>query len=229
MSDVFRPCLDVLPVPQRALWTSLQGCARMGFVLYGGTAIALRLGHRQSVDFDFFTERPLASDKLIAHLPFLRKASVLQEAPDTRTFVVVPDAAESAPVKLSFFGSIDFGRVGWPQQTDDGVAWVAATEDLLATKLKVILQRAERKDYIDIVCMLRGGADLAHGLAAARALYGPAFQPSESLKAMSWFHDGDLPELGKDARTTLIEAASAVRTLPEVSVRSRVLAGERET
>lgn len=31
----------------------------LGFALYGGTAIALRLGHRTSVDFDFFNDRPL--------------------------------------------------------------------------------------------------------------------------------------------------------------------------
>jgi hypothetical protein len=38
----------------------LLGPARsLGFVLYGGAAIALRLGHRQSVDFDFFSSRPL--------------------------------------------------------------------------------------------------------------------------------------------------------------------------
>ena len=43
--------LDVLPRAQRVLWPSLAQLSDT-FVLYGGTALALRLGHRASVDFD---------------------------------------------------------------------------------------------------------------------------------------------------------------------------------
>lgn len=55
----FKPRLDVLPEAQRRLWLQLAQTPRLGFVLYGGTAIALRLGHRPSIDFDFFTDKPL--------------------------------------------------------------------------------------------------------------------------------------------------------------------------
>jgi len=51
--------LDILPPAQLALWPELRQIPAH-FVLYGGTAIALRLGHRQSVDFDFFTFQDLA-------------------------------------------------------------------------------------------------------------------------------------------------------------------------
>lgn len=40
--------------------------------------------------------------------------------------------------------------------------------------------------------MLNAGVSLAHGLAAARLLFGPNFQPSESLKALVYHEDGDL-------------------------------------
>lgn len=73
-------------------------------------------------------------------------------------------------VKLSFFALPDFGRIGEPEKTDDGVLVVASLADLLTTKLKVILERAEAKDYRDIAALLRAGADLAHGLAGARTL-----------------------------------------------------------
>ena len=59
MTPPLIPRLDALPEAQRHLWPMLQPLAGLGFVLYGGTAISLRLGHRQSVDFDFFTDRPL--------------------------------------------------------------------------------------------------------------------------------------------------------------------------
>ena len=176
----FAPHLEILPEPQLRLWPKLGPVADLGFVLYGGTAIALRLGHRASIDFDFFTERALDHASLEESLPFLKAAQVLQESPDTLTVLAFSDAADQRPVKLSFFGSISFGRVGEPQWTDDGIVQVASLEDLLATKLKVLLQRVEAKDYIDVAALLDNGVSLAKGLAAARSLFGPAFQPSES-------------------------------------------------
>ena len=53
MEEIFHPRLDILPPEQRRLWNEL-GSVPTEFVLYGGTAIALHLGHRDSVDFDFF-------------------------------------------------------------------------------------------------------------------------------------------------------------------------------
>jgi len=70
----------------------------------------------------------------------------------------------SEVVKLSFFGGIGLGRVGEPIQTTDGVLLVASMDDLMATKLKAILDRAEARDYRDIAAMLRHGASLERGL-----------------------------------------------------------------
>jgi len=58
--------------------------------------------------------------------------------------------------------------------------------------------------------MLNAGSDLSRGLAVAKALFGNAFQPSESLKALTWFEGGDLQLLSGDEKRTLIEAASRV-------------------
>jgi hypothetical protein len=51
---MFKPNLSVLPEPQRQLWAELRNTPKT-LVLYGGTALALRLGHRQLEDFDFFS------------------------------------------------------------------------------------------------------------------------------------------------------------------------------
>ena len=140
----FAPRLESLPEEQRALWPALAGVPR-SFVLYGGTAIALRLGHRVSVDFDFFSSEPLDFEDLFA-LPFVRESEVLQREPATLT-VSTPGKESATPVKVSFFGGIDIGRVGCPERTDDGVVWVAAMLDLFATKLKVLLQRIAERDF----------------------------------------------------------------------------------
>lgn len=64
-------------------------------------------------------------------------------------------------------------------------------------------------------------------LKSASALSGPAFQPSESLKAMVYFADGDLWTLTAHEKNTLVTAVSAVRELPAVSIIARRLAATR--
>jgi hypothetical protein len=153
------------------------------------TAIALRLGHRESVDFDFFSEKPLDREAIKAAFPFMGHAETLQDQGNTWVVLVPSGNATEKSVKVSFFGTIAFGRVGEPDFTDDGVLQVASFADLMATKVKVVLQRAEAKDYRDIAAMINADVSLAHGLASARQLYGSNFQPSESLKALVYFND----------------------------------------
>lgn len=221
---MFKPHLEILPQAQLQLWPDLRPAAGLGFVLYGGTAVALRLGHRHSVDFDFFSEKPLDRDAIQAAFPFIGRSVFLQDERNTLSALVPVAEPEGGQVKVSFFGMIGFGRVGEPDTTDDGVLQVASPGDLMATKVKVILQRAEAKDYRDIAEMIKAGVSLAAGLGAARGFFGPNFQPSESLKALAYFADGDLDTLTHEDKDTLVRAASAVRDLPNIPIRSRQLA-----
>ena len=210
------PRLETLPAVQQLLWPKLAPAATLRFVLYGGTAVALRLGHRASLDFDFFSDAELDRAALFDAMPFLKEAPVLQDRPDTLTFLVTPGGQSSDVVKVSFFGSIPFGRVGVPERTSDRIAQVASAEDLLGTKLKVLLQRIEAKDYLDVAALLENGTPLAVGLGAARTLFGPAFQPSECLKALVYFEGGDLESLSRGVKDTLIASGAAVGDIPQV-------------
>jgi hypothetical protein len=169
------------------------------------------------VDFDFFTDKPLDKDLLRERIPFLASALSLQETANSLTVLVHPNVP-GEEVKVSFFGSIHIGRVGEPQLTDDGVLCVASLDDLMATKVKVVLQRNEAKDYKDVAAMLGAGVSLAKALAAARKMYGPNFQPGESLKALAYFEGGDLDTLTEKERDTLTVVASGIRDLPEVEI-----------
>ena len=213
----FAPRIVNLPVAQRRLWPTLRPARDMGYVLYGGTAVSLQLGHRRSVDFDFLTAHPLDLARLREAFGFSRVDEVLQQSRDT--LVVLTKG-----VKLSFFCGLDFGRVGKPLLTNDGVMQVASLDDLMAHKLKVIPQRAEKKDYLDIAAMLVAGVALDRGLAAARLMFGRTFQPAESLKALAWFKDGDLPSVQTATRKLLIAAAARVGDLPKVTITSKSLA-----
>ena len=108
---------------------------------------------------------------------------MLQDEPNSLTVLVPVKGEEKATtVKVSFFGGIDFGCTVLPDQTEDGILVVASLEDLLGTKLKVILQRAEAKDYRDIASILKSGLSLDRGLATARVFLDPRFSSARPLK-----------------------------------------------
>ena len=213
----FAARLEILPMPQQELWPDLASVPRQ-FVLYGGTALALRLGHRVSVDFDFFMSSPLDHEEL-EKLGFVRGATTLQHGPSERTLLIERGGGS---VKVSFFGSLPFGRVGEPEETSDHVARVASLLDLAGTKIKVLLQRVEAKDYRDVAALLAHGIPLAQILAAGRALFGPAFNPLVAQKALAYFQGGDLNTLDEPTRALLVREAVVdldVPALPIISAR----------
>lgn len=89
------------------------------------------------------------------------------------------------------FCELDFGRVGNPDVIP-GHVMIASPLDLLATKLKVLHDRIEPKDYLDIEVLLRGGLTLNAGLSAAMAMFGASINVLDTAKAVAWFKDGDL-------------------------------------
>lgn len=210
----------VLPPAQREIWTSLAPAPQLDFVLYGGTAIALHLGHRESLDFDFFRFEPLDKDQIRRAFGFINGAAILQDAPDT---LVVLAEMPSGPVKISFFGSIRFGRVKDPLLTRDGVLLVASLDDLMATKLKATLDRAETKDYRDIAEMISTGVSLPAALSAFREMFNG--EPAQVLRALGFFDDGDLNTLGRMDRELLRNARDRVGQLPDVVMRHGSLTG----
>lgn len=202
---LFNARLEILPRAQRSLWTEL-GQTPTNFVLYGGTAIALRLGHRQSEDFDFFSNESFQPDELLRGLPYLKGARIDQRGNNTLTVALVRETQ----VKLSFFGAVQMNHVQEPEFANDQGVQVAALMDLIATKLKTIQQRAEAKDYRDIVAALETGLKLCDALAAATAIYGSRFNGMTTLKALTYFEDGNLPSLPRAMRARLRAAAESV-------------------
>jgi hypothetical protein len=206
MTDDFAPRLDILPTPQRRLWDELAAVPP-DFVLYGGTAVALHLGHRHSIDFDFFGNRPFDPAKLTASIPFMAAATITQREPNTLSVVV----DRGGPVKLSFFGVPGLPRLAPPHIAPDNGVKIASLTDLAGTEVNVVQLRAEAKDYRDIDAILRDGRiDLPTALASAQALYGPQFSPQIALKALSFFDEGSLRRLAKATRDRLAKAVREV-------------------
>lgn len=202
--------LDILPADQRALWDATLRAGFPGWVLYGGTALALRLGHRISVDFDFFSSEPLVP------LEFRERGKldgpVLQS--DTNTLGVLHRG-----VKLSFFGGLSLGVIRPPDLLDR--CPVASLEDLAACKLAALVNRVELKDYLDVVALLRHGVEMSYMLACAEAVYHGEFPVAACLKSLVWFDEPALAGLSGEERRLLEKSALAVAGIPAVQLSGR--------
>lgn len=210
---MFTPKLGILPPPQRSLWDELRNTPP-DFVLYGGTALALRLGHRHSEDFDFFSNSSFVPENLRKRIPYLEGAEISQMESNTLTAIV----GREGPVKVSFFGGLALNRVYDPDVTEDNEIQVASLLDVAATKLATIQQRAQARDYEDIAEIVNAGVSLAQSIGAAGAVYGHAFNGALSLKALTYFSDGDLPNLSPATQKKLRELAGQVnlREIPQI-------------
>jgi hypothetical protein len=201
----FRPDLSVLPPAQKKIWSKLTSIPK-NYVLYGGTAIALQLGHRSSIDFDFFSSDPAESDHLFDMVSsFIGPFEIIQFRQNTLSIITSGDE----PVKLSFFGGIQTGRVRPPLITEDNTILVASLLDLFGHKLKTVLQRVEAKDYFDIACLLKSGLSLEQGLSCVLSLW-PHAPIQEIARALIYFQEGDFSELSEADKQILIKACSNI-------------------
>jgi len=199
----FQPRLDILPPPQRALWPELDATPEH-FTLYGGTALALRIGHRQSVDFDFFSREPFDPATLAREVPYLAGSEPVQMFSHTLTCRV----QRGGPVLVSFFGNRALGEITPRAAAAGSKVHVASLLDVAGTKVLTVQQRAQARDYLDIDALIRHGVDLSQMLAAGAAVCGREFNPMLTLRALSYF--GDVPSVPDDVQERLQAAVRAV-------------------
>jgi hypothetical protein len=206
MPNEFNPILSILPDEQRRLWTELEEVPD-SFVLFGGTAIALQLGHRTSLDFDFISGEAFDPEQLYTSLAFLEHGRTIQKAASTLTCAV----DRNGQVQISFFGAPALNFINVPLVARDNQIKVASLTDLAGMKAAVVQKRAEAKDYLDLDAIIsRGSVDLPTTLAAGRTLYGDAFNPEITLKALSYFGDGNLDSVPAEVRERLVAAVRSV-------------------
>lgn len=120
----------------------LMGDERLqGFVLVGGTSLALQIGHRISVDLDLFTEKQFEADEL---REYLEQNYHLQT--DYLAFATVKGEIEGVQVDCIAHA------YPWlkPFVLEEGVR-LASLEDICAMKLNAIAGNGTRiKDFVDV-------------------------------------------------------------------------------
>ncbi len=198
------PDLGILPPAQRELWPTL-GDIPEDFVLYGGTGLALHLGHRQSADFDFFSADPFAPTELLAKLAWLGRLTIDRAAPDSLACTTEGGA------RFAFFGGMRIQAVAEPVLADENGVVVASVFDLAGTKAKALLDRSEWRDYVDIAALLRHGLGLPEIVGFASAIFDPLFEfPAAAfLRALVYFEEGTAPDVPAAVRRELEAAVKA--------------------
>lgn len=182
MSDLH---LEVLRQPQQILWSTLQKeSARIharGFYLAGGTALALAIGHRESEDFDFFSQ---TSD-----------IEPIRAWIETMAGVIIRDAnadtihAEIAGVKVSFIAGYRYPLLSPPVVA--GTLEIADIVDIALMKMLAITHRATIRDYLDLAIILRDHCPLEQLLTKSVEKYGENFNTMLCLRALVHFDDID--------------------------------------
>jgi hypothetical protein len=156
---------------------------------------------------DLFGNRALDLAQIEQGISFMSGANIIQR--DKNTLSAIVD--RGGPVKVSFFGVPNLPRLSAAVVAADNGLGIASLLDLAGTKASVVQVRAEAKDYIDIDALITAGnVDLPLALSAAQRLYGSTFNPQITLKALSFFDDGDLRLLPEDMKLRLATAAREV-------------------
>ena len=114
--------------------------------LYGGTALALYLGHRHSTDFDFAAPPGAVTRSLVEGIPALRGGSVRG---NEGLFDVVVPGERQVMVTFMEWGHLIPEPVEEPMMAANGVR-VAHPVDLVAAKVQACVSRETTRDYADI-------------------------------------------------------------------------------
>jgi len=151
---------DVVDGATRACWPKVASAAPASSVLMGGTALAMHLRHRRSRDLDVFVHERFEPEALLGRL--------------RRDALVAVDDIAAGTLSASVDGvGVRFlwarGQTPLEEgQSVDGLS-VGSLLDVAATKLKVVGDRGELRDYYDL---MRVETDAGVMMETALRLYG---------------------------------------------------------
>ena len=151
------------------------------FYLAGGTALALQLGHRDSIDFDFFSKNSFSTEEFFhkVEIIFLNHQVVkIQEAKDTLTLMV------DSKIKFSFFG---YQYKLMKPLINENFFKMASIEDIACMKMSAIISRSVFKDYVDLYFIFQH-FELAMLLNLANKKF-PTIDSNLVLKSLVYFED----------------------------------------
>ena len=187
--------LDILNLNQIQLLKKLKFLEKYGFYLAGGTALALQINHRTSLDFDFYTKNFFDNKKLHQLLKKkFKKIILLEMAEDTLIIkinnVIVSFFRYPYPLIFSFI-------------KDKNLPPLASKENIAAMKIIAISDRGIKRDFVDIYFLLKEFS-LKQVFSFVKKKY-PDFNVYVGLKGLTYFVDA---EKKQKRRLYLIQSVS---------------------
>lgn len=147
--------------------------------LVGGTALALQLGHRKSVDLDFFGTISCDIEDMVDALKNIASVTVLKESPHIHIYLIDGIKVDIVNYKYSWLDK---------QVVKQGIR-MASFKDIAAMKITAIVGRGTKKDFIDIAFLLRHfSLDEILGFYSSKYDDGSVFM---ALKSLAYFDDAE--------------------------------------
>jgi len=176
----------VLTQRQNSLLEVIKKEFARDFYLAGGTAIALQIGHRRSIDFDLFTNQDIKRNSIKRSFdssPY-KIEKVIYLAYD-QLHLIVND------VKVTFFS--------YPYQIDAPVKFqgrinMPVSIDLAAMKAFALGGRGKWKDYVDLYFLLKYHFNIHEVEQRARAIFGEYFNSKLFREQLAYYEDIDYSE-----------------------------------
>ena len=138
------------------------------YILCGGTALAIQIGHRKSEDLDFMMWRISKTEKPEVNWNAIER-ELKEKIGEIENFNMLGfDQVEFVVrgVKFSFFVSDNLSPVTAPTEYLGNIR-LADIESIMAMKMEVMLRRMKFRDYYDIYCMLQEGYSIHNGIEKA--------------------------------------------------------------
>lgn len=185
--DPARLRLEVLPMATRRAFlycTKMPLFTKSGWYLAGGTALALQVGHRRSVDLDFFTTQ--RRFQIIAFERELLATNNWKSTLKRRGTLY----GELMGAKMSFI-AYPFFRPS-VQEIRCGTIRMLTPEDIAAMKIVAISQRGRKRDFVDLFWYVHNREPLPEVLQRAVLQYpGQEHNLTHILKSLTYFTDAE--------------------------------------
>lgn len=171
--------------------------------LVGGTALALQLGHRQSVDLDFFSTQPFDQDAIIPIFHQIGTCSIIN-----RTKNILQVNLNNVKVDV-----VNYSCYEWiDKPIREGELRLASAKDIAAMKINAIIGRGTRKDFVDLYMLLQ-----RYSLTQIMEFYHtkyPDYSEYRALLSLTYFEDADkqdmpimfIPNKWEDMKAYIVKA-----------------------
>lgn len=158
---------------------------RKEFYLVGGTAIALHIGHRRSIDFDLFKFNPLRPKKIIETISGFDYPYVVTRRVTEQLNATIHD------VKFTFF-QYPF-QINATEKLAD-ILKLPTLLDLAAMKAYAMGRRSKWKDYVDLYFLIKDNYTVSQISDRSTDIFGQLFSEKLFRAQMSYFEDIDFSE-----------------------------------